>query len=183
MEKTALKFLSVGQIRTNPIRPRQTISQQLLLELADSIRKYGIISPLLVNEQSGAFQLLCGERRLRAAKLAGLEEVPCLIVTINPKEAGLLSLAENLQREPLNLVDQAHLIQKLHKDHDFTLIEIGESTGLPIEQVEQLLSVIQLPDKIRRSYLQKDITEKQLLRLAEITDPVTQDTKYKELLS
>lgn len=182
MEKTALKFLSVGQIRTNPIRPRQTISQQSLLELADSIRKYGVVSPLLVNEQAGVFQLVCGERRLRAAKLAGLDEVPCLVISINPKEAGLLSLAENLQRESLNFVDQAHLIHRLHKDLGFTLIEIGESTGLPIEKVEQLLSIIQLPDKIRRSYLQKDITERELLRLAAITDPVTQDTKYKELL-
>lgn len=165
------------------MRPRQTISQRSLMQLADSIRKYGVLSPLLVNEQAGVFQLICGERRYRAAKLAGVDEVPCLVISIDPQEAGLLTLAENTQREPLNLIDQAHLVQKLHEQNKCTMIEIGESTGLPINEIELLLDIINLPEKIRRSYLNGDIDDQQLMHLAEVKDPIALDARFKTMIA
>jgi ParB family chromosome partitioning protein len=182
MLKTALEFLPIDSITTNPARPRQSISQQSLLQLADSIRKYGIIAPLLVNKRGTTYHIICGERRYRAAKIAGLEDIPCVIVTVDPKELALLSLAENLQRENLNLVDQAFLVSKLHGDLGFTLIEIGESTGLPLKDLENLLLVLELPERIRRGYLEKKISEKDLLELITIEEPIEQETRFKELM-
>ncbi len=183
MLQSALEFLSTDTIATNPARPRQTIPHTTLVQLADSIRKYGIVSPLLVNKRGNSYHIICGERRLRAAKIAGIEEVPCLVVSVEPKELALLSLAENLQREPLNLVDQAFLISKLHTNLGFSLVEIGEGTGLQIEEIERLLSILELPERIRRGYLERKITDADLKNLVAVEDPVEQEAIFKEILA
>ena len=182
MLETAFEILPIEKISTNPARPRQTISQQTLSQLADSIRKYGVLSPLLINQRAGSYHIICGERRLRAAKIAGLTEVPCMIVSIDPEELALFSLAENLQRESLNLIDQGVLISKLHHNLDFSLIEIGESTGLTLDEIEERLMILELPDKIRRSYLEHKITDEEIIRLVSVKDPIHQESLYKRLM-
>lgn len=180
--RSALEFLPINQISTNPARPRQTISQESLSQLSDSIRKYGILSPLLVNKKGNTYHIICGERRWRAAKVAGLDEVPCLIVTVEAHELSLLSLAENLQREALNLVDQAFLITKLHEKLGFSLIEIGESTGMKLADIEKRLLVLLLPERIRRSYLSSELSAAELMKLVDIEDPIQQEATYKKFL-
>ena len=182
-QSTALKYLSLAQIRSNSMRPRQTISQKSLTELADSIRKYGVLSPLLVNKQGNVYQLICGERRYRAAKIAGLEEVPCLIVSIDPRETSMLSLAENLQRENLNLIDQSILFKKLHEQLNYSLVDIGHSTGMSQEYVKKLIQVLGVPEKMRRKYLEGTISAEDLLLLADIHDPIIQESTYSKLIS
>lgn len=182
MKESALQFLPIQQITTNPVRPRQTISQHSLSQLADSIRKFGVLSPLLVNKKGNTYHVICGERRLRAAKVAGLEEVPCLIISADAKELALFSLAENLQRDELNLIDQAFLVSKLHNTLGFTLIEIGESTGMSVKEIENRLLILDLPEKIRRSYLSGDLTPDQVFSLISFDDPIQMEATYKNML-
>lgn len=181
MNNPALKFLPLEKLSTNPARPRQTISQKSLTQLADSIREFGVLSPVLVNQAGGSYQIICGERRYRAAKIAGLEELPCLIINADANRLALYSLAENLQREPLNLVDQAFLVSKLHHNLGFTLIEIGESIGLTQEEIEKLMLIIDVPEKFRRAYLEGKLADKELHQLVKLDDPVQQEALFKEL--
>ena len=100
-------YLSVDAIRANPDQPRKYFEPEALRELAESIRRYGILQPLTVRHGEDGYELIAGERRLRAAKLAGLREVPCLAVQSDEEESALLSLIENLQRQDLHYMEEA----------------------------------------------------------------------------
>ena len=107
METGRVIFLSVKSIRPNPSQPRRIFSQDALSELADSIRQHGVLQPLSVRRVQGGYELIAGERRLRAAQLAGLGEVPCLVMQMDDKESGLAAMIENLQRQDLDFVEEA----------------------------------------------------------------------------
>ena len=106
METGRVIFLSVKSIRPNPAQPRRIFSQDALSELADSIRQHGVLQPLSVRRIQGGYELIAGERRLRAAQLAGLGEVPCLVMQMDDKESGLAAMIENLQRQDLDFVEE-----------------------------------------------------------------------------
>ena len=107
METGRVIFLSVRAIRPNPAQPRKIFDQERLAELADSIRQYGILQPLTVRRVGTGYELIAGERRLRAAQLAGLTEVPCLILQMDDRESGVAAMVENLQRQDLDFVEEA----------------------------------------------------------------------------
>ena len=106
-------FLPLGAIRPNPAQPRSVFDAAGLQELAASIRQYGVLQPLSVRKKGSGFELVAGERRLRAAGLAGLREVPCLLVSADDQDAGLLALVENLQRRDLDYIEQAQGLARL----------------------------------------------------------------------
>ena len=110
-------FLPLSSIRPNPAQPRTVFDAQGLQELAASIRQYGVLQPLTVRKKAGFFELVAGERRLRAAGLAGLCEVPCLLVSVDDQDAGLLALVENLQRRDLDYLEQAEGLQRLMQEY------------------------------------------------------------------
>ena len=113
-------FLPLSSIRPNPAQPRTVFDAQGLQELAASIRQYGVLQPLTVRKKAGFFELVAGERRLRAAGLAGLCEVPCLLVSVDDQDAGLLALVENLQRRDLDYLEQAEGLQRLMQEYHLT---------------------------------------------------------------
>ena len=113
-------FLPLSSIRPNPAQPRTIFDAQGLQELAASIRQYGVLQPLTVRKKAGFFELVAGERRLRAAGLAGLCEVPCLLVNVDDQDAGLLALVENLQRRDLDYLEQAEGLQRLMQEYHHT---------------------------------------------------------------
>lgn len=166
------QLLPIDSLSPNPLRPRGTIPRKSLLELADSIRKYGILVPLLVGKTPAGTQIIAGERRWRAAKIAGLTEVPAIVKEVDQKEMALLSLTENMQREPLNLLEQAATIKRLQDEFALELQEIGERMGLPVEELKVRLKVLTVPDKVKKSYTDGEISDKELLKLMEIEDPV-----------
>ena len=107
-------YLSVDAIRANPDQPRKYFEPEALRELAESIGRYGILQPLTVRRGEDGYELIAGERRLRAAKLAGLREVPCLAVRSDEEESALLSLIENLQRQDLHYMEEAAANPQMH---------------------------------------------------------------------
>ena len=110
-------YLPTARIRPNPAQPRTIFDTAGLQELAASIRQYGVLQPLTVRKQNGVYELVAGERRLRAARLAGLAEVPCLVACVDEASSGMLALVENLQRRDLDYIEQAEGLARLMQQY------------------------------------------------------------------
>ena len=113
METGRVVFLPARAIRPNPAQPRKIFQENALEELADSIRQHGILQPLSVRRVGTAYELIAGERRLRAAQIAGLTEIPCIVMTMDDRESGMAAMIENLQRQDLDFVEEARGIHYL----------------------------------------------------------------------
>ena len=138
LESGRVLYLPLGSIRPNPAQPRRVFDPAGLQELADSIREYGILQPLTVRRRENGYELIAGERRLRAAGLAGLREVPCLLVTADDQDAGLLALVENLQRRDLDYIEQAQGLARLMQQYHLTQEQAARLLGVSQVQVSRL---------------------------------------------
>ena len=131
METGRVIFLPARAIRPSPMQPRKVFSQEALAELSESIRVHGILQPLSVRRAAGGYELIAGERRLRAAQMAGLSEVPCIILQMDDQESALASMIENLQRQDLDFVEEAMgistLMQQQHLSQEQTARLLGKS--------------------------------------------------------
>lgn len=166
----------------NPHRPRQTFRKETLLSLAASIRKYGLLSPILIAQTPAGNQVIAGERRLRAAKMAGLTEIPCLILKDLPaSDLAFLSLTENLQQEELNLLDQAGVLGNLLNNYQYSLFDIADRLGMEEDEVERIIKLLNLPDKIKTAYLRGDLSNINLLELVGISDPIERLEEFNRL--
>ena len=113
METGRVVFLPARSIRPNPAQPRRIFREEALAELADSIRRHGILQPLSVRRVGNSYELIAGERRLRAGVLAGLSEIPCIVMSMDEEESGAAALIENLQRQNLDFIEEARAIARL----------------------------------------------------------------------
>lgn len=152
--------LPVDHIKPNSFQPRMEINPETLLELADSIREHGIIEPLLVTQKDDdEYELIAGERRWRAAKLAGLKEVPAVIKETSPQQILEMAIVENLQREDLNPLEEALAFQQLSDKYNLTHKEISKKMGLSRPAVANKIRLLNLPEKVRKGLLEGKITE------------------------
>lgn len=141
-----VRSVPTAKVRPNPRQPRRQFNDDRLAELAHSIREKGIIEPLIVREaEDGAFELIAGERRLRAAQLAGLDEVPVLLRRSADRESLEIALIENLQREDLNPVDEARAYLRLSEEFGRTHADISQEVGKDRTTVTNLLRILRLP--------------------------------------
>ena len=146
---TSAVKLKIMDIEPNRDQPRKDFAEDALAELADSIEKYGVLQPLLVRPYGeNSYQLIAGERRWRAARLAGLTEVPVVIREMTDEEAAALSLIENLQREDLNPVEEAFGYRKLMEDFSLTQEEAAEKVGKSRPAVANALRLLKLPAEV-----------------------------------
>ena len=167
-----LLWLPVDEIAANPMQPRRSFDEQALRELADSIARYGVINPLTVRQRGEVFELVAGERRLRAAKLAGLREVPCLTVEAGLEESGLLALVENLQRRDLDFLEEAEGIETLIRLFGLSQEEAARRLGRSQPAVANKLRILKLPADVREGLLRAGLGERHgraLLRLPDET--------------
>ena len=190
----AIFWIEVDKIKPNPYQPRREFDQLALQSLADSIRNYGLMQALMVTRKevslpdggmSVEYELIAGERRLRASKLAGLKEVPCLIKAGEENDLLKLELAiiENVQREDLNPVDRARAFQKLAEEFHFKHSQIGEKIGKSREYVSNSLRLLALPEDILAALSQGKITEGHARPLMMLNDrPEEQSTLFKEIM-
>ncbi|MBX4181377.1 ParB/RepB/Spo0J family partition protein [Candidatus Parcubacteria bacterium] len=187
-------WIEVDKIKPNPFQPRRDFDEAQLKSLADSIRQYGVLQALVVTRKeverpdgglSTEYELVAGERRLRASKLAGLAQVPALIRTGEETDLMKLELAiiENIQREDLNAVDRARAFERLAKDFNFTHAEIGKKVGKSREYVSNTLRILMLPDHILTALSEGKITEGHTRPLMMLVDrPQEQETLFKEIM-
>lgn len=153
--------LPVSRIKTNPYQPRRTFESEALEELSQSIRNYGVMQPITVRKLGGNFyELIAGERRLRASRMAGLAEILAIVVDIDNDSAAVLALLENLQREDLNFMEEAQGYARLIHLHNFTQEELAEKLGKKQSTVANKLRLLKLPDEVKRALLQDGLTER-----------------------
>ena len=154
-------YIPVENIVPNIYQPRQYFNEEAIDELAQSIKVYGIIQPLTVRklgEQS--YELVAGERRYRAAKRVGLNEVPTIIINVDDKESAVLALLENLQREDLNFLEEAEAYQNLIKDHSYTQEQLAEVIGKKQSTIANKLRILKLDEEIRKALIEHNLTER-----------------------
>lgn len=168
-EGNRVMYLSVREIAPNPAQPRKTFSAQGLDELANSIREHGILQPLTVRRAAGGgFELISGERRLRAARLAGLREVPCLLAGVDEEASSLLALVENLQRRDLNFLEEAQALARLIRLYGLSQEQAAQKIGKSQSAVANKLRLLRLSPEVLQKLQEHQLTERHaraLLRL------------------
>jgi len=180
-DKHAFKRLPVGSILKNPNQPRRIFDPASLAELADSIARYGVITPLTVRKKDACYELIAGERRLRAAKLAGLETVPCYIVTAREEDSGLMALVENIQRRDLDFFEEALSLQRLTRLYGLTQQQTAERIGKSQSAVANKLRLLRLaPETVELVRLQ-GLTERHARALLRIEDEAAQQAAAREM--
>ncbi len=178
--------LPVDTISPNPLQPRQKMAPQELEELAASIREHGLIQPLIVSQAADAeaqrYQLIAGERRLEAAKLAGLARVPVIIREATPQEMLELALVENIQRADLNPLEQATAYRHLMDDFGLTQEQAAQRVGKSRVAVANSVRLLRLPDEIKSSLAQGQITEGHARAILGLDEPDDQQKIWKAIL-
>jgi ParB family chromosome partitioning protein len=175
--------ISVESIDGNPFQPRTSFDEQAMEELAASIRKLGIVQPLTVREIGGGrYQLIAGERRLRAARLAGLTHVPAYIRTADDQAMLELALVENIQREDLDAVEVAISFQRLIEECKLTQEELSERVGKQRSTVANYLRLLKLPAEIQLGIRNKHLTMGHARTLVNIEDPKKQIGVYYKII-
>ncbi|MFP4155709.1 MAG: ParB/RepB/Spo0J family partition protein [Halothiobacillaceae bacterium] len=144
-----LREVSLELIRRNPFQPRLTFDETALAELADSIRAQGVIQPVVLRRRSGEYELIAGERRWRAAQLAGLERVPAVVRDIDDAQAAAIALIENLQRENLNPVEQAQAMNRLVEEFALTHQQVADMLGTSRPAVSNALRLLELAPEVQ----------------------------------
>jgi ParB family chromosome partitioning protein len=167
--------LPVNQIEPDPLQPRQTFSPESIQELADNIRSNGLINPLTVRVKNNRYYLVCGERRHRACKVAGLEEVPCVVREMSDAEAMFLALTENILREDLNDIDRSRYLLRLKRELELTWAEIARTLGLSEARVKQLAGLASLPEPLQVSVQEGKIAGSTAQRIAAVRDEAARE--------
>jgi ParB family chromosome partitioning protein len=166
-----LRHVKHSEITPDADQPRRHFDEEALEELAASIREHGIIQPLVVTPSKGGYQIVAGERRWRAAGLAGLKKVPVIVRTLTQQHKLELALIENLQRRDLNPLETATAYLKLHTQFNLTYEEIGARIGgKAVSTISNILRLLQLPDTAKKELVQGTISEghaRQILALAD----------------
>ena len=173
METGRVVFLPARSIRPNPAQPRKVFKPEALDELADSIRLHGILQPLSVRRCGLSYELIAGERRLRAAELAGVTDIPCIIMSMDDKESGMAAMVENLQRQDLDFIEEAMGIRLLMQNHDMSQEQIARLLGKSQSAVANKLRILRHSQEILTALREAKLTERHaraLLRLQKDED-------------
>lgn len=165
-----VQYLPINQIRPNPQQPRRHFDVEALEELAESIRAYGILQPLTVRKITNGYELVAGERRLRAARIAQLREVPCLVAQVGEEDSALLALIENLQRRDLDFWDEAEAIAKLISRYQLSQEQAAQKIGKSQSAVANKLRLLRLSDSVRQALQKAQLTERHARALLRLTD-------------
>ncbi len=160
MEDKKVMEIPIHDIVPNPYQPRKVFSQSALEELSKSIKVYGILQPITVRVKDDKYELIAGERRLRAAKLAKIEVIPAIINNMSDESSAVLALLENLQREDLNFIEEAMGYDNLIKEHDFTQQQLAEKLGKNQSTIANKLRILRLPNDIKIRLVENNLTER-----------------------
>lgn len=142
--------VSVDDVRPNPYQPRKTFDEGRLRELADSIRQHGVFTPILVKRSLGGYELIAGERRLRACRLAGIKKIPAIEMEFDDQQMMEIALLENIQREDLNAIEEAKAYEKLIQKVGYTQEELARRIGKSREHVANMMRLLKLPARLQQ---------------------------------
>ena len=168
METGRVVFLPARSIRPNPAQPRKVFRAEALEELSDSIRRHGILQPLSVRRSGCGYELIAGERRLRAAQMAGLSEIPCIIMQMDDRESGMAAMIENLQRQDLDFIEEAMGISNLMELFSMSQEQTARMLGKSQSAVANKLRILRHSEAVLSALRETGLTERHaraLLRL------------------
>lgn len=169
-----VRYIPLEHIVPNPHQPRRDFDPAALAELADSIRQYGVLQPATVRTRGRDYELVAGERRLRAARIAGLREVPCLVAQVGEEDSALLALMENLQRRDLDCWEEAQAIARLISRYGLSQEEAARRLGRAQPTVANKLRLLRLPEDVRALLRENGLTERHARALLRLQDPEVQ---------
>lgn len=175
-----VKFLKIIEIEPNREQPRKNFDEEGLEELAKSIKQYGVIQPIIVTKKEDYYQIVAGERRWRAAKKAGLSEMPCLIRTEDEQTNREIALIENIQRKNLNPIEKAIGLRRLLDDYNMTQQALADKLGMSRSALTNNVRILNLDPKVIELVLKNDLTERHCRALLKIENP---EKQYKMALN
>lgn len=174
--------IRIDSIFPNEYQPRKFFKEEALEELSQSIKEYGIIQPLTVRRVGEKFELVAGERRWRAARMAQLEVVPCNIIKITDAQSAEIALLENLQRENLNFIEEAEAYYNLINEHKFTQEELANKMGKKQSTIANKLRLLKLSNKLRVLCIENNLTERHARALLGLPDEKLQLKVIKKVI-
>lgn len=151
--------IPIGNIVPNPRQPRKYFAEENLKGLAESIKEHGVIQPIIVTKINDKYELIAGERRLQASKLAKMSEIPAIVRLATSQQKLELALVENIQRHNLNAIEEAKAYQELHNEFNLTQEEIAKRTGKSRSTIANIIRLLELPVEIQRGVIEEKITE------------------------
>lgn len=146
--KEDINFIDIDEIAPNESQPRKTFNKEKLEELARSIKTHGVIQPIVVRKQGSHYKVVAGERRWRAARIAGLSEVPCIVRELTDEQNMLVAIIENVQREDLNPIEEARGIRAMIEDYELTQDEVAKAVSKSRPYITNALRMLKLPDAV-----------------------------------
>ncbi len=166
-----ITYINIDHIRPNPYQPRKQFNVTALEDLCESIKQYGVIQPISVRKLStNSFELVAGERRLRAAEMAGLREIPAIVVTVTDNDSAVMALIENLQREDLTFMEEAEGYNNLLIEHGLTQEELAQKIGKSQSTIANKIRLLKLPPLVKKIIADNNLTERHARALLKLHD-------------
>jgi len=166
-----IAYIKIENIRPNPYQPRKQFSKASLEELCESIKEYGVLQPINVRKISNStYELVAGERRLRAAAMAGLTEIPAIVVDVNDNNSAIIALIENLQREDLHYMEEAEGYSNLLSEHNLTQEELAQKIGKSQSTIANKVRLLKLPPLVKKILTDNNLTERHARALLKLHD-------------
>jgi len=169
-----IEKIRLTEIEPNKGQPRKQFDSESLDELAESIKRYGVIQPIIVAKQDEYYEIIAGERRWRAAKRAGLEEMPCIVRNDDERKKREISLIENIQREDLNPIEKARSFKELMEEYSLTQMQMSEIIGISRSAIANTIRILNLDNRVIDLALEGKLTEGHCRSLVSIDDPEKQ---------
>ena len=177
-----LRLLKMTDVLPDPDQPRRVFDDDDLASLANSIREHGVLQPIVVVPHSGKYEIVAGERRYRAAQMAGLDKIPAIVRTLSAQHKLEISIIENVQRQDLNPLETATAFLKLRNQFNLTDKEIGERVGKAPSTVSNIMRLLRLPDAAKQALVEGKIVEGHARQILAIDDPDIQQHLLDEIV-
>lgn len=183
MVNESVEQIQIDRIKPNRFQPRTIFSEEKIEELARTIHTHGIIQPIVIRQtEEDAYEIIAGERRYRAMKKLGWEEVPAIVRNLDDKETASIALIENLQREELTAIEEAYAYEKLLELHALTQEALAQRLGKGQSTIANKMRLLKLPEDIKQSILTKELSERHARALIALKDPELQKQVFEETL-
>lgn len=176
------KFIDINKLEANEKQPRTHFEKEKIQELSASIQQNGLLQPIVVRPYQGKYQIVVGERRFRACKLAGLQEVPCLVQELDEKQTATAAIVENIQRENLSPIEEALAYQQLLDTQNLTQEQLAQKVGKKQSTIANKLRLLQLPMTVQEAVRRRDITERHARALLKLDTTAKQNNMLREIM-
>jgi len=183
MKEPVYKFIDIDKIIANENQPRTHFEKEKIQELAVSIQQNGLLQPIVVRPYDKGFQIVAGERRYRACKLAGLDEIPCVVQVMDEKQTATAAIVENIQRENLSPIEEALAYQQLLDAENLTQEELAKQVGKKQSTIANKLRLLQLPMTVQEAVRRRDITERHARALLKLDSTAKQNNMLREIMN